>query len=128
MSLEPILNNATPEELAIIGRIAARANAKPAIVVTVDGRRYVVDQADEPSFDGVPDGKVPVAPGTPASNGHRPPSVYEIRSAREEHLGRFNFGCRWMRSFGKVDECYRSLSTWEVTKVERVDRKKVWGR
>jgi len=104
-----------------------------AIVVTVKhynkgNRRYVVVSEDEGLFTDVPTGKVPEPEGTPASNGVRPPSISDIRSAREERLGRFSFGCRWVRAFGKVDEMYCTVSTWEVIKVERITDAKVWGR
>lgn len=101
------------------------------VVVTVEGkpaRRYVIDDRDEDLFDRVPSGKVPEAEGTPAAGGAtRPPSVSDVRWAREDHLGRFSFGCQWLRSLGKVDEMYRTLSTWEVVKVERLPRTRVWG-
>lgn len=104
------------------------------VVVTVEQgsgktRRYVVAHEDAGLFDGVPDGPVPKAEGTPAAGGAtRPPSVSDIRLTREEYLGRFSFGCQWLRSLGRVDEMYRTLSTWEVVKVERLDSARVWGR
>lgn len=130
--LQTLVQNATTEELRTIHAVLQRADAKPAVVVTLEHgrstRRYVVAQEDEHLFDGVPTGKVPVAEGTPASDGVRPPSISDIRQAREEHLGRFGFGGQWLRGLGRVDEMYRSLATWEVVKVERIDRTKVWGR
>lgn len=103
------------------------------VVVTVEHgagktRRYVVAREDQSLFQDVPAGTVPVAQGTPALGGEtRPPSVSDIRLTREQHLGRFSFGCQWLRSLGKVDEMYRTLSTWEVVKVERIDSARVWG-
>ena len=103
------------------------------IVVTVENgggktRKYVIVSEDAHLFDNVPTGKVPEAEGTPALGGTtRPPSVSDIRGAREDHLGRFSFGCQWLRGPGRVDECYRTLSTWEVVAVARVDRSKTWG-
>jgi hypothetical protein len=108
------------------------------IIVTVEEgrgtRRYVICREDEHLFARVPVGKVPEAEGTPClgpdgpGTGVRPPSISDIRRAREDYLGRFSFGCQWLRSMGRVDEMYRSLSTWEVVKVERKPASKVWGR
>jgi hypothetical protein len=94
------------------------------IVVTVEHgagrtRRYVVTPEDEYMFADAPSGKVPVLRGTPASDGIREPSVNDIRRSREERLGRFSFGCQWLRGPGKIDEMYRTLSTWEVVSVAR---------
>lgn len=106
--------------------------AQTSVVVTVEEgrstRRYVVVAEDEYLFASVPNGKVPVAEGTPALGGTtRPPSISDVRHAREQHLGRFGFGCQWLRGLGRVDEMYRSLSTWEVVKVERIATARVWG-
>ncbi len=107
-------------------------STRTSVVVTVEEgrtkRRYVVAAEDAHLFEDVPTGKVPVAQGTPASDGIRPPSISDIRGAREDHLGRFSFGCQWLRSMGRVDEMYRTLSTWEVVKVERIAQDRVWGR
>lgn len=93
------------------------------VIVTVENgrstRRYVVVPEDTHLFDGVPTGRVPVAQSTPARDGLRPPSVSDIRAAREDHLGRFYFGCQWLRGPGRIDECYRTLGTWEVVSVAR---------
>jgi hypothetical protein len=129
-STETLIRNATPEELEVIATVAKRAHDLPAIVVTVDNgagygktRRYVVMQEDEHYFYGVPTGKVPVK----VERDGRPASISDIRMQREEHLGRFYFGCRWVRSFGRVDEMYRTLGSYEIVKVERIDRDKVYG-
>lgn len=111
------------------------ATVRTSVVVTIDGgfpggtkRRYVVAAEDEHYFARVRMGKVPEPKGTPAAGGTvRTPSVAEVRQAREEHLGRFYFGCQWLRGFGRVDEMYRTLGTWEVVKVERLPRDRVWG-
>ena len=43
--LEILIANASEDELRVITRVLGRANAKPAIVVTVrGGKRYVVAQ------------------------------------------------------------------------------------
>lgn len=107
-----------------------------AIVVTVEGtpaRRYVVvDNYDY--FRDVPSGNVPEAPQTPClgpegpGTGVREPAVSDVREYRERHLGRFHFGCRWVRSLGRVDEMYRTLGTWEIIKVERLPYERVWGK
>ncbi len=39
----------------------------------------------------------------------------------------YMFGGRWLRSYGRVDEMHRLLSGGDVTKIERIERKKVWG-
>ena len=94
-----------------------------AIIVTVEGkpaRRYVVCVEDEHLFADVVGKPVPVAQGTPALGGAtRPPSVKEVRQALEDHLGRFYFGCQYLRSGNRVDEMYRTLGTWEVIKVTK---------
>lgn len=78
-----------------------------AIVVTLaEGskkRRYVVAQEDEGMFEG--DSAVNIVGNW-----------------------RFNFGGQWLRSLGKVDEMYRTLSGNDVIKIQRIDRTKVWGR
>jgi hypothetical protein len=109
MDLATLIRNATDDELVVIKSILQRAATKPAIVVTldIDNRRYVVDQADEHLFEDTPDGP------TPEDRYDRP---------------RFDFGARWLRQYGKVDEMHRSLGGYEVKKVQRIDRAKVWGR
>ncbi len=96
----------TDDERRVLLGIIERMNARPAVVVTVDlggtKRRYVVATEDESIFAGAPDG--PFSDGRP-----------------------FYFGAQWLRGFGKVDEMYRSFGLYEATKVERFDRKKVWG-
>lgn len=123
MNLETIIANATPTELAAINAAAKRANEKAAVVVTVESgskrRRYVVAQEDEGLFAAVPTGVVPEPD---------PSSRQNIVLAREDYLGRFYFGAQWLRSLGKVDEMYRTLGTYEVVKVERIARDKVWGK
>lgn len=104
MNIETLIQNATTDELRVIAQIAERARNKPAILATVGKRRYVVAQEDEHVFDGF----------VPGEN-------------VQGMSGMVSFGCQWMRSYGKVDEMYRTLSLWEVTKVQRVDRAKVWG-
>ena len=100
MNIATLFQNATGEEAEALARVINRANAMPAVVVTLreggKSRRYVVDQADESDFD---NGRVP-------------------------HW----FGGQWLRGYGRVDEMYRSLCGDEVVKVERLDRAKVWGR
>lgn len=103
---ETLMQHATDDELRVMVRILERADAKPAILVTIQGRRYVVAQEDEYRFEGVASG--PYAIGN---------------NSRIDW-----FGGQWMRSYGKVDEMYRSLSGYDVTKIERADRSKVWGR
>lgn len=95
------------------------------VVVTVDNgrkRRYVVASEDEHLFAGVPTG--PINGGKVEADD----DVFEVRWAREDALGRFSFGCQWLRGMGRVDEMYRTLSTWEIVKVERIDATRVWGR
>lgn len=129
-STETLIRNATTEELKVLANIAKRAHDKPAIIVTVDGgfaggktKRYVVQQEDEHYFDNVPTGKVPFK----LERYGRPARVSSYRRDREEYLGRFWFGCRWLRGYGRVDEMYRTIGSYEVIKVERVDRNRVFG-
>jgi hypothetical protein len=110
--LETILQHATTDELRVIAAIAERANAEPAILVTVGGRRYVVAEEDELTFHNIPDGKYD----------------YDPRNYGAGILDKVFFGAQWMRKYGKVDEMYRSLSGYEVTKVARVPRSRVWGK
>lgn len=92
------------------------------VIVTVEGtpaRRYQVVPEDEHLFDGVPSGKVPEAEGTPAAGGTTwPPSITDIRDARELHIGRFSFGCQQVVR-GGLNEMYRTLSTWEIVRITR---------
>ena len=77
-----------------------------AVVLPIAGtpaRRYVVLGEDADRFAAVPAGRCPAG---------RTPSIGDTRRAREEHLCRFSFGCRWLRSPGRVDERYRTLSTF----------------
>jgi len=89
----------------------SRAGVGPAIVVTVtsgsSSRRYVVVREDEDLFAAIPDGPV----------------------RREHHFDgpQFDFGGQWLRGYGKVDESYRSLAGYQITRVVRIDRVKVWG-
>jgi hypothetical protein len=84
-------------------------------------RRYVVDPADEHLFEHVGAGLVA------GGRAETPHAVRDTREAREDHLGRFAFGCQWLRGMGRVDEMYRTLSTWEITKVERIPTHRVRG-
>ena len=99
--LDTIIQNATPDELRAITAAAERANARPAILVTIGHRRYVVAQEDERDFDSITD-----------------PAALPRMLA---------FGGQWLRGYGRVDECYRLLSAYEVTRITRVDRRRVWG-
>lgn len=96
-----------------------------ALVVTVDDgyegkgkrRRYVVTPEDEPLFGNFT-GTLPTL---------KVVSISDFRHAREEVIGRFWFGAQWLRSYGRVDEMYRSLATYEVCKIERIGYARVWG-
>ena len=102
--LDTIIQNATPDELRAITAAAERANARPAILVTIGRRRYVVAQEDEWLFDAIKS------------------------SADLPYLQRYGaFGCQWLRGYGRVDECYRTLGFEEITAITRADRKRVWG-
>jgi len=105
-----LIQNASDDELKVIGDVLARADAKPAVVVTLQEgskqRRYVVYQEDEYLFEGI----------------HTP-------EAFQASHGRFAyFGGQWLRQYGKVDEMSRTLSSSELVKIQRVPRNKVWGR
>ena len=114
MNLEMLLE-ATEEERQTIARVMTRIVDRPAIVVTVDlgtkRRRHVVAIEDEPVFDGL--------------------SGSLSEEFRTDHLsgmrGMVSFGCQRLRRMGVVDEMYRSLSLYEVTKVEWIDRARVWA-
>jgi hypothetical protein len=109
-TLAVLTANATEDELRLITSILARANDKPAVIVTTrDGRRYVVAQEDEPMFEPLIGLKAP-----------------ELHERVQRSLT--PFGARWLRRYGCVDEMYRSLSISEVTKVATADRARVWGR
>lgn len=108
--IETIVANASIDELRTLAAVLKRANDKPAVVVTLKegtrSRRYVVSREDEHLFDDIPNGPIDGA----------------------DVLGwRLWFGGQWLRSLGKVDEMYRSLSGSEIVKVQRIDRKRVWG-
>jgi hypothetical protein len=109
--LEVLVENASEDELRTIVKVLQRAREKPALLVTVNGRRYVVDQEDEAavrSLVGL--------------------SADELKDRVYGAAGRVAFGARWMRGYGRVDEMCRTLSLWEVTKVAEADRARVWGR
>jgi len=123
MNLETVLSEASDDELQTIAHVVARVVARPAIVVTVAGRtrrRYVVATEDERLFADLSGVLRPASrPGA-------------CDSEIDEQLGHMGavlnaFGCQWLRRMGAVDEMYRSLSLCEVIKVERIDRKRVWG-
>src|SRR5437773_934995 len=107
-----LVQHATADELKLLGDIARRANAQPAVLVTVreggGSRGYVVAQEDEGIFRDIPDGAF-------SSDS---PGVRYILAA---------FGAQWLRSYGRVDEMYRTVSLAEVVKVERVNRERVWN-
>lgn len=124
MEIETLIAGATDEELPVIAAVLGRIARRPAVVVTLRGtprRRYVVVTEDEPLFDGL-------------SGVLRPESRPGARDSEvEERFGGMGavltaFGCQWLRRLGAVDEMYRSVSVIEVTKVERIDRKRVFGR
>ena len=108
MSIEILIRHATEPELRVIADILHRANARPAVVVTVKGtpaRRYVVSQSDEHLFDD-----------------------FDLATQGADGYGMgFWFSCQWLRSLGKVDEMGRTLGSREVGKVARIDRARVWG-
>jgi hypothetical protein len=109
MEIDVLIANATPQERAAIAAARERANAKPAVIVTMrDRRRYVVDQEDEPHL-------VALA-GLNA----------EALRRRVEHAAG-GFGGRWLRGYGRVDEMHSYLAFYEVTKVATADRDRVWG-
>ncbi len=56
--------------------------------------------------------------------------VVDQSDEHEFHDGKipYAFGGQWLRGYGRVDEMYRLLSGAEVTKIERIDRTKVWGK
>jgi hypothetical protein len=106
--LSSILAHATEEELRVLLAVIERVNAQAAIVVTMrDNRRYVVSQEDEHLFADIPDGPV-------------------VREDRWDGPQSW-FGGQWLRGYGRVDEMHRSLAGYEIAKVARVDRKRVWG-
>jgi hypothetical protein len=114
MNLETLLQHATPEELAALTGLIKRIAARPAVLVTVrhgsGQRRYVVDLADEETL--------------------RPyvgKSQAELAEASRGMAGMLSFGCQWLRGFGRVDEMARTLSLYEVLKVEEVPRRRVRG-
>lgn len=88
------------------------------IVTCEDNRRYVVVPEDEHLFAGAPAGRVMVGAAT---------SIPDVRHAREEQLGRFHFGCQWLRGPGRVDEMYRTLGTWEIIRVKFVADERTRG-
>lgn len=106
--LEEALRQSDEDAVRAIVRILNNQRARPAILATIDGKRYVVAEEDEHEFENIPDG--------PLGTGFDNP------------LDRVWFGGRWMRGYGRVDEMYRSLGGYEVTRIQRVDRDKVWGR
>ncbi len=115
MEVTELATYATTEELAVIARVVQRANIRPAVLVTVEHgsgrRRYMVDRADEEQmreFVGR--------------------SESELADLSRGMSGLLGFGCRWLRGYGRVDEMARTLSLYEVVKVEEADRKRVWGR
>ena len=112
MDVEILIRNATEAELPAIASALKRANARPAIVVTLrnGGRRYVVCQEDEHLFADL----VGLDQAELAERASRAVLV--------------PFGAQWMRAYGRVDEMYRSLSLSEVRSVRTVARERVWGR
>jgi hypothetical protein len=102
--LADALRDGDEEAVSAIGRVITRKASEPAILVTLGGKRYVVATEDEHVFDRIPDGP------------------HSLDSYRFQV-----FGAQWLRGYGRVDEMYRSLSLCEVTKVQRVDRARVWG-
>lgn len=115
MEVKDLIAAATEEELPVLAAIIKRLNDRPAILVTVGRaggrrRRYVVVEDEESIRPYVGKSEAELARLSRGRNGMTP------------------IGCRWLRSFGNVDEMYASLSLWEVVKVEEVDRAKVWGR
>jgi len=125
MEIETLIEHATEGELHVIATVLGRISDMAAVVVTVrngkTSRRYVVDLEDVTLFDGL-------------SGTLRPESRRGARDSEiEERFGGMgavltSFGCRWLRSYGKVDEMHRSLGVIEVAKVERIDRRRVFGR
>jgi hypothetical protein len=125
MEIETFIEHATEDELPVIAAVLRRIADRPAVVVTVRGgktsRRYVVATEDESVFDGLS--------GVLRPESRRGASDSEV----EERFGGMgavltSFGCQWLRRYGCVDEMYRTLSVIEVTKVERIDRHRVFGR
>jgi hypothetical protein len=124
MDIETLLAHATDDELPAIAAVLRRIAEAPAVVVTVKSgktsRRYVVATEDESIFDDL-------------SGPLRPESRPGARDSEvEERFGGMgavltSFGCRWLRSYGRVDEMHRAISVIEVTKVERIDRRRVFG-
>jgi len=109
MEIDVLIANATEEERAAITAARQRANAKPAVIVTMrDRRRYVVDQEDEP--------RVIELKGLNAEELHR-----RVENALD------GFGGRWLRGYGRVDEMQRYLAFREIVKVATADRARVWG-
>lgn len=105
MELETIIKNATDDEARALLAAVRRANAKPAVLVTVEGgRRYVVAQEDEDEI--------------------RP---LVGRDPEEWQRSWGGFGARWMRGYGRVDEMHRTISLSDVVKVAEADRARVWG-
>jgi hypothetical protein len=124
MEIETRIEHATDEELPAIAAVLRRIADRPVVVVTVRGdrtkRRYVVSVEDESLFDEF-------------SGVLRPESRSGARDSDvEERFGGMgavltSFGCRWLRRYGAVDEMHRTLSIIEVIKVERIDRRRVFG-
>lgn len=106
--LEDALRQGDEDAARGIARVIEKGRQRPAIIVTADygKRRYVVAQEDEYLFNGIPNGSF-----DPQGHPH----------------GWWVFGAQWLRGYGRVDEMYRTLSSSDVSKVERVDRKRVWG-
>ena len=124
MELETLLQEATDDELQTIARVVGRVVVRAAVVVTIKGktsRRYVVAMEDEHLFEGL---------SGVLRTESRPGACDSEIDDRFGHMGAVltSFGCQWLRRMGVVDEMYRSLSMCEVTKVERIDRKRVRGR
>jgi hypothetical protein len=124
MEIETLIANATDDELPAIAAVLVRIAKRPAVVVTLRGtprRRYVVATEDESLFDGLVGNLRPES-----RSGGRDSEVGERFGGMGAVLT--SFGCRWLRRLGAVDEMYRTVSVVEVTKVERIDRKRVFGR
>ncbi|MHB1762657.1 MAG: hypothetical protein ACYCS4_07960 [Acidimicrobiales bacterium] len=124
MELTAILQESTTEELRTIVGIVKRIVDRPAVVVTVAHgnakRRYVVAVEDEGLFDGL---------SGVLRRESRPGACDDELDQRFGHMVAplTSFGAQWLRRMGAVDEMYRLLSMAEVVKVERLDRRRVWG-
>jgi len=125
MEIETLLSHATDEELPAIAAVLKRIADAPAVVVTVrhnkSTRRYVVSTEDESLFDGLSGALI-----SESRPGARDSEVEERFGGMGAVLT--SFGCRWLRGYGRVDEMHRTLSMIEVIKVERIDRRRVFGR